>query len=916
MGNNNLYTIEKSLRSIAKKYRGIKYSLGLAILFLMMGLSAFSEEVMSTQEIAASKENLRSSVETLQNKVEAARKENSKEINGLRLELIQLMEQGDQVVKSPWASWQFGANYMYNDWKGTYKGRGDKAKEKLDLTKKTDPLERFKATSQMSSTYGTTDLGLVYEPPREVEVSAGIRPKEVNKRAPGFVPPEPSGSLPPFEPQIVKAPQRPATPDKPEIVVFNPIDLTFNGTGFSQGSAASTNQTGLYLENYHEYKTTAPVSVTYTANGRVMTGGNVEVKYNNGTAGPSLVPGTASSQGVFFINDAADHDVKINGDYNITRASKDGAGTLYFVSLNPYSVSGTTRTYEFAGNLTLHGHNDESSSNLLLGFEHQLLTYSSSTGTSILKNSGNITLADGVNLVGIQIDTEGNQFLTQAQTINVGTINVNSKNSIAIDYGKYHVNPPFTKLSIGNINLNGEGNYGLRMKDYHTWSASYYDKTDVTGGNGVITVGGKKNVGIYMAQGASTGDPLAKVSSLQVKVGGENNIGFLRSGSTGVNSNPFNLDSTRLGGTFTFDESKSTKNSALVRSDFGEVILSKDYNWTTGNLGDGNSFLQAGKTGTVTYKSGNKLEVKANKFYAMTAGSFDTASPTTGATINNAGTIKILGGTNNIAMAVDKGNTGSNLAGATIEYNSVGGTGIYNLGTYNQTGTLKINGDNNIGIYNKEGTVNISGATTIDTKKGSKGIYSDGGTITSTAGANLKITTDDTGSTTKGIGVYIENGANVDLTGANIVVKNGSAGVASYGKNSGGVQSNLNLTNAKIDYAGDGYAVYVTDTGKADISGATLTLRGKSIGFEKTIGGTNYVTTDSGTKVNVFSNDATVVNLKAPTSTLNLTNLRTNAITLAGISGVNNVDTSTGTTYTKYKIAVIDGLGATILIKI
>ena len=129
MGNNNLYTIEKNLRSIAKKYRGIKYSLGLAILFLMMGLSAFSEEVMSTQEIAASKENIRSSVETLQNKVEAARKENSKEINGLRLELIQLMEQGNQVVKSPWASWQFGANYMYNDWKGTYKGRGDKAEK-------------------------------------------------------------------------------------------------------------------------------------------------------------------------------------------------------------------------------------------------------------------------------------------------------------------------------------------------------------------------------------------------------------------------------------------------------------------------------------------------------------------------------------------------------------------------------------------------------------------------------------------------------------------------------------------------------------------------------------------------------------------------------------------------------------------
>ena len=26
-------------------------------------------------------------------------------------------------------SWQFGANYMYNDWRGTYKGRGDKAEK-------------------------------------------------------------------------------------------------------------------------------------------------------------------------------------------------------------------------------------------------------------------------------------------------------------------------------------------------------------------------------------------------------------------------------------------------------------------------------------------------------------------------------------------------------------------------------------------------------------------------------------------------------------------------------------------------------------------------------------------------------------------------------------------------------------------
>ena len=78
----------------------------------------------TTEEINTSKENLRNSIGNLQNKIDTARKENSKEIQGLKLELVQLMEQGNQVVKSPWSSWQFGANYMYNDWNGSYKGSG------------------------------------------------------------------------------------------------------------------------------------------------------------------------------------------------------------------------------------------------------------------------------------------------------------------------------------------------------------------------------------------------------------------------------------------------------------------------------------------------------------------------------------------------------------------------------------------------------------------------------------------------------------------------------------------------------------------------------------------------------------------------------------------------------------------------
>ena len=212
MGNNNLYKVENTLRSIAKRYKSVKYSLGLAILFLMMGVGAFSEEVNpvangvpTREEIATSRENLRNSVGSLQSKIDEARAENSKSLAGLRLELIQLMEQGDQVVKSPWMSWQFGINYMYSKWNGTYKGRGDKA-EKYPFegifTRSTNVFGRT-ATARTADqkaalasiiatnggfnpngnglNYGLVNRALVPEDPMTIEVSAGIRPKNIQK---------------------------------------------------------------------------------------------------------------------------------------------------------------------------------------------------------------------------------------------------------------------------------------------------------------------------------------------------------------------------------------------------------------------------------------------------------------------------------------------------------------------------------------------------------------------------------------------------------------------------------------------------------------------------------------------------------------------------------------------------------------
>ena len=227
---NNLYKIEKDLRSIAKRYKSIKYSIGLAILFLMLGVSAFSEEVNTKTQVAqiATREELKTSVGDVQTRLNVLRDDNEKEIKNLKLELIQLMEQGNQVIKSPWASWQFGMNYFYENWGNTYKGRGDKSKKYIfngiyvrgdwkernamdalesqkvagdPLTPGNDSLNTWKNTSTTSSSgvkiekntainsstngnrsWGLVDLLKIKEPTNEVEILARISPKEVNKK--------------------------------------------------------------------------------------------------------------------------------------------------------------------------------------------------------------------------------------------------------------------------------------------------------------------------------------------------------------------------------------------------------------------------------------------------------------------------------------------------------------------------------------------------------------------------------------------------------------------------------------------------------------------------------------------------------------------------------------------------------------
>nr|WP_314388055.1 autotransporter-associated N-terminal domain-containing protein [uncultured Fusobacterium sp.] len=385
---NNLYKVEKDLRSIAKRYKSIKYSVGLAILFLMLGTGAFSEEINNVQtsevptreEIASSRENLKNSVGSLQAKIDQAREENSKSLAGLRLELIQLMEQGDQVVKSPWASWQFGANYMYSKWNGTYKGRGDKAQKypfEGVFTRSNDPFERY--TSPESSNYGllpvstnpysaTTSsrsgLGSGYgiastapkqEPLTVMNVDASIRPKDVyrdpvaaptvNVAAPVLQALNVPNLLPPS--LDIPTPQAIVAPDKTPNIVINPtVQYNFGGRSITgenpwTPSHPAKNQDGLGLNYWSGWNPN-----TNTVDG------SKSVWYRNGG---TVVESANRVPNLFYLN-AVDRSQVTGIRWTFKNANADVAGNP---SWNPKGTSAMHTVWD--GDITnvnvrLHGY--------------------------------------------------------------------------------------------------------------------------------------------------------------------------------------------------------------------------------------------------------------------------------------------------------------------------------------------------------------------------------------------------------------------------------------------------------------------------------------------------------------------------------------------------------------------------------
>jgi len=1049
--NNNLYNVEKNLRSIAKRYENVKYSVGLAVLFLMKGTSAFSDDNMiqetekqkdilidvkkekvevketkkvakttqklkaswtnmqfgandlysnffvtpknkvektsivknentvlvasadnstslpmlakitsdieetsipTIEEINTSKENLRNSVGNLQNKIDTARRENQKEIDGLRLELIQLMEQGNQVVKSPWSSWQFGANYFYDNWGSAYKGRGDKKKNQILTRDKSATLNRFLETSANSTSYGMTNLKLVKEPSVEIKISAGVKPKNIDRQAPSYKPSAPTVALPVFEPILLSAPVKPSAPVEVTPTTFEPPALNFVGSGFGQGADIGMPKNNIVIQNYEEYSTPNGVfKIEAGASGTTWTGTVRAKSTTTPTLSGDLTDGSTTTRLNAFINELRDHDSVISGEYEMTDLGGANS-TKIFLSYNPAAVGGdysptyapNNRTVTFDGKLTLHGITAPNNINVLVGVEHQLWARHSRThlqSSSNFLNKGEIILASGNNIVGIMIDVEQMQDADRKShtTKNDGRIIINSQNSIGIDFGKYDFQE-VTKVDVtlGNIIVNGKNNYGARMKNIFTQHPSnphyarfmtYYDYVKVNSGTGKkITVNGEENVGMAIGKslsaaarestlGAKDTNPIANISGLNIEVAGKKNIGLLRYKDYSENNpNDMILDTNTMG-TFTFGN--GAKDSTLIRTDKYGIQVKKDIT-ATGKDDNGDDYIGSGNT--VLHSNGqtqhinNLSTITVGKGYTQTVGMAATGTKaSTIVNILNEGTID-LQGKKSIGMYVDKFTEGKSTG--SIKLSALGdldkdgkpgdaeNVGISNKGKFTFLGDIEVNGKKSSGIYNTGTTTiavgtNANDKTNITATNGATALYSKGtgSTITSNAGNKLNITV-EAGGTEEGLAVYAEDKSVVSLQNANINVVGGSAGVAAY--DSG---TKIDLNGATLKYDGSGYAAYSDGQGKIDLTNSKIELRGSStlMDIDLSIPVPNRPITTAGTEVKVFSNDVIAINV-SNLGTKNIGDLTTLMSTL----GVNKIEAGTeaGQTFNKYKELAID----------
>ena len=898
--NNNLKRIEKELRSFVKRCKDIKYNTALLFSFLVTGSLSLSAN--GKDDVETAKRGLQTSITDMKKLFKEAKAENDKLMKDSNLELVQLMEQGDHVVKSPWSSWQFGINEFYNNWRGSYKGHGDKTGS--IIFQRNSNLSKYSYQTEGIFKYGDTSitLGNAMENLVEIGVDASLRTLSIDKGAPNFVPTTPSGGLPPFDPLMVTPPIiNPKNVNISQVPSAPPTDVAYqnvpnDGLGYNVNNVLGNNALIAQLEvvtgTFNNYFSGVGMPLQYNFTGA----SERDTSYIPSTGAdnlPASDAGSSNDTAAFYtLSGKAQVEIPNAVTVNVVGNSIGGGqlNSIYYMgnpstSLNPESklihkantniygnniavvnidnVASTGGiTFVNSGNIIGHAQNGtfvDASGTVLTGAtpgNHIFGAYSYGTSESdkIENASDGSVIFYAPESVGWAYSAGNIQGITRS-SINNGKMQLFGKNSLGIATDS---DTTTTQMAHADIQLNTP----IEIYGDESVGASFLSEPDTSSTNFLnskfnIQIGGSS----LTSQDAAYGDTKGDLTKVQNSVGLNFDFTISDNGFTNLDINNYNVNLEN-----------NSKNSIALRA--GEAKLTFNDSATSGiTIGgeDNIGYLSDGGTNNNLIYNNTVNNFKVNGNNAILFAS------------KSGGTLKI----NNslpLASTTVSGN------GFTLAYSEGAGSTV----TLNQGVTGEVAGSDAVLYYAKNDgkiTVTEAAVTQPSTTVNPSGVT----VVTDSSIGTPKVTI----SGSNGVGFYATSGGQIEAENSFMKLSDGLVGVYSDGST-----SNINLKNSILDYKGSGYSVYSGNNGKIDLQGSTVVLRGKAIGVQGS--SLSDITTNANTKIVVMSNDAIPFEFKDK-GIVNLTSIDTDlGIAASGIQVVNGEDGTTA--YTNYKKAFIDGM--------
>ena len=539
---------EKKSKSIMRNSKAVKYSRNLMFVAGAMGVTT-GALLANTPKAEPNKKNkdgnLKNTVDETQTMLKKMRNRNKMYIRGANLELIQLTEQGDQVVKSPWRSWQFGMNFFSNADIISQDGHGDKEEKykynglyfrnnwkmknalaSLDsmgvmgfpITPGDDSQVSWRNvtgnaysemnfdTSKGSSVNGEVRWGLVelrkiQEPLNEVEILARISPKEVKKEAVSLSVAEPTVEpvgAPVVDPKVntpltapvIKTPKvtPPTIPGAPQITItvtpptITALNISTPGdVGAITVTAPNVNPVDFIL---------SPAELSTPGSGRKIQNKPYNLNNQNVIVNSTYAPSPGAKKTGNYISTWGYVQGLTGINTNVTVTIDDTRAFMVDEGI----AAGTTNydPFKYTGTINLNK--------------------SKNVGIDV---QGTHTSYDNVGF-GVNTDPKYNNIGTVANVVvtNAGTIIGNGgagiKNQVAFGFNNFDASTNNTRtemINVGTITLNAQESAGiqLRPEDPHA-DGNTSDRRGLNmmvaknEGNGVITLNGNGSFGMLTVQ--------------------------------------------------------------------------------------------------------------------------------------------------------------------------------------------------------------------------------------------------------------------------------------------------------------------------------------------------------------------------------------------------------------------------------